>query len=159
MRRADDLLASHPSAKTPADRTRLYFLRFFSLSLSCLTCLDILASSALLSFGYSTCSGGRLFSRESPLDFSPEAFNLRILLCCLAVYAGLCKTATLKEVEAQGWSLNPGRYVGVAAAEKVSDEDFKTQLEKLNEELEGLNAQARELEQTIAANVAGILRA
>jgi type I restriction enzyme M protein len=27
--------------------------------------------------------------------------------------AGLCKVATLKEVEAQGWSLNPGRYVGV----------------------------------------------
>jgi len=26
---------------------------------------------------------------------------------------GLCKVATLKEIEAQGWSLNPGRYVGV----------------------------------------------
>src|SRR5262249_39339902 len=25
--------------------------------------------------------------------------------------AGLCKAATLKEIEAQGWSLNPGRYV------------------------------------------------
>src|SRR5437762_3650068 len=25
--------------------------------------------------------------------------------------AGLCKTATLKEIEAQAWSLNPGRYV------------------------------------------------
>ncbi len=29
---------------------------------------------------------------------------------------GLCKVATLAEIEAQGWSLNPGRYVGVAAA-------------------------------------------
>ncbi len=29
--------------------------------------------------------------------------------------AGLCKEATLAEVEAQGWSLNPGRYVGVGA--------------------------------------------
>ena len=28
---------------------------------------------------------------------------------------GLCKVATLAEIEAQGWSLNPGRYVGVAA--------------------------------------------
>jgi type I restriction enzyme M protein len=27
--------------------------------------------------------------------------------------AGLCKVATLAEIEAQGWSLNPGRYVGV----------------------------------------------
>jgi type I restriction enzyme M protein len=70
---------------------------------------------------------------------------------------GLCKAATLAEIEAQGWSLNPGRYVGVAPGEEVSDEDFKSQLESLNEELERLNAQARELEQTIAANVAGIL--
>jgi type I restriction enzyme M protein len=73
--------------------------------------------------------------------------------------AGLCKAATLAEIEAQGWSLNPGRYVGVAPGEAVSDEDFKAQLETLNEELEVLNAKARELEKTIAANVAGIWEA
>jgi len=72
---------------------------------------------------------------------------------------GLCKAATLSEIEAQGWSLNPGRYVGVAPGEDVSDEDFKTQLGALNEELESLNAQARELEQTIATNIAEILNA
>ena len=72
---------------------------------------------------------------------------------------GLCKAATLKEIEAQGWSLNPGRYVGVAPGEAVSDEDFKAQLEALNEELEALNAKARDLEQTIARNVAKILEA
>lgn len=72
---------------------------------------------------------------------------------------GLCKAAAIGEIEAQGWSLNPGRYVGVAPGEEVSDEDFKEQLEALNEELESLNAQARELEQTIATNVAGILEA
>jgi type I restriction enzyme M protein len=44
--------------------------------------------------------------------------------------------------------------VGVAAGEDLSDEDFKEQLEKLREELEGLNAQARELEATIAATIA-----
>ncbi len=70
---------------------------------------------------------------------------------------GLCKAATLAEIAAQGWSLNPGRYVGVAAGEAVSDEDFKAQLETLNEELETLNQQARALEQTIAGNVAEIL--
>jgi type I restriction enzyme M protein len=70
---------------------------------------------------------------------------------------GLCKAATSKEIEAQGWSLNPGRYVGVAPGEEVSDEDFKEQLETLNEELETLNVQARELEQTIARNVAELL--
>ena len=70
---------------------------------------------------------------------------------------GLCKAATLEEIEAQGWSLNPGRYVGVAPGEEVSDEDFKEQLEALSEELEVLNAEARELEETIARNVAEIL--
>ena len=72
---------------------------------------------------------------------------------------GLCKVATLQEIEAQGWSLNPGRYVGVAPGEEVSDENFKEQLDTLNEELESLNTQARTLEQTIAANVAGFLGA
>lgn len=72
---------------------------------------------------------------------------------------GLCRAATIKEIEAQRWSLNPGRYVGVAAGEAVSDEDFKEQLETMNEELESLNAQARGLEATIAQNVAEILAA
>ena len=49
--------------------------------------------------------------------------------------------------------------MGVAAGEDLSDQDFKEQLEKLQEELEGLNAQARELEARIALNVAGILEA
>jgi type I restriction enzyme M protein len=70
---------------------------------------------------------------------------------------GLCRAASLKEIATHDWSLNPGRYVGVAAGEVVSNEDFKEQLETLNEELETLNKQARGLEQTIAANVAEIL--
>lgn len=70
---------------------------------------------------------------------------------------GLCRAALLKDIESQGWSLNPGRYVGVAPGETVSDEDFKEQLTTLNEELETLNAAARELETTIASNVAEIL--
>ena len=73
--------------------------------------------------------------------------------------AGLCRVASLQEIEAQGWSLNPGRYVGVAPGEHVSDEDFNEQLVALNEELEVLNSQARELEHAIAANVAEILGA
>ena len=72
---------------------------------------------------------------------------------------GLCKAATLQEIEAQGWSLNPGRYVGVAKGEDLSDEDFKEQLEALNEELEVLNAEARELEAKVAENVVELLEA
>ncbi|MBK7901999.1 MAG: SAM-dependent DNA methyltransferase [Proteobacteria bacterium] len=72
---------------------------------------------------------------------------------------GLCKAASIAEIEAQGWSLNPGRYVGVAPGEDVSNEDFKEQFEALNEELVSLNSQARELEQSIAANASAILEA
>jgi type I restriction enzyme M protein len=70
--------------------------------------------------------------------------------------AGLCKVATLAEIESQGWSLNPGRYVGVAARAE-DDFDFKERLEELNEELETLNGEARELEDRIAENVATLL--
>ena len=36
---------------------------------------------------------------------------------------GLCKIATLDEIEAQGWSLNPGRYVGLAQRQEAEDFD------------------------------------
>jgi type I restriction enzyme M protein len=69
---------------------------------------------------------------------------------------GLCKVATLDEIEAQGWSLNPGRYIGVA--ERAADDfEFTVRLEELNEELEVLNAEASELEQRIAENVSSLL--
>ncbi|HBN74719.1 MAG TPA: hypothetical protein DD473_02630 [Planctomycetaceae bacterium] len=70
--------------------------------------------------------------------------------------AGLCKVATLSEIEEQGWSLNPGRYVGVADREE-DDFIFAERLEELNEELEVLNSEARELEDRIANNVAKLL--
>ena len=69
---------------------------------------------------------------------------------------GLCKVATLAEIEAQGWSLNPGRYVGVADKAE-EDFDFAERLEELNEELEVLNSEARELEERIAENVVKLL--
>jgi type I restriction enzyme M protein len=70
---------------------------------------------------------------------------------------GLCKAATLADIAAQGYSLNPGRYVGVVPGADLSDEDFQEKLQALNEELVGLNAQARELEETIACNVSDLL--
>ncbi len=70
--------------------------------------------------------------------------------------AGLCKVVRIEEIEAQGWSLNPGRYVGIAER-AVDDFDFKQKLEALNEELEVLNAEARELEERISENVATLL--
>jgi type I restriction-modification system DNA methylase subunit len=69
---------------------------------------------------------------------------------------GLCRRATRKEIEVQGWSLNPGRYVGVAPGE-ADDVDFRERLEELQEELERLNAEAALLQSRIAQNVAELL--
>ena len=69
---------------------------------------------------------------------------------------GLCKVATIAEIELQGWSLNPGRYVGVAA--RADDgAGFAERLEELNEELERLNAEAHELEEAIRENLKGLV--
>jgi type I restriction enzyme M protein len=70
---------------------------------------------------------------------------------------GLCKVATTDDVEEQGWSLNPGRYVGITPREDDGF-DFKERLGELNEELEVLNAEARELEDRIAENVVKLIR-
>ena len=36
---------------------------------------------------------------------------------------GLCKVAELSEIEAQGWTLNPGRYVGIPDEEDDGEKD------------------------------------
>ena len=69
---------------------------------------------------------------------------------------GLCRVATLKDIEAQGWSLNPGRYVGVIER-PVEEFEFYQRLEEMNEELETLNAEARDLQDRIADNVTALL--
>jgi type I restriction enzyme M protein len=66
--------------------------------------------------------------------------------------AGLCKVATVTEIESQGYSLNPGRYVGIVG--RFTDESgFLERLEALREELEVLNVEAREIEERIAVNI------
>jgi type I restriction enzyme M protein len=65
--------------------------------------------------------------------------------------------ATVAEIEGQGWSLNPGRYVGVAERVEDEDFDFAERLEELHEELEVLNGESRELEERISENVGQLL--
>ena len=69
---------------------------------------------------------------------------------------GLCKAASLNEIEAQGFSLNPGRYVG-ATARQAEAEDFREKLEELQEEFERLTGEALLLERDISFNVAELL--
>jgi type I restriction enzyme M protein len=105
----------------------------------------------------------RLYRREAP-DFTfggdESHQKLQEVFGKKSEYAdvpGLCKAATVKEIEAQAWSLNPGRYVGVAAGESLSDEAFKEQLATLNEELEILNVEGVELTKIVAANIVEIM--
>jgi type I restriction enzyme M protein len=69
---------------------------------------------------------------------------------------GLCKAASAKDIEAQGWSLNPGRYVG-ATAREAETEDFREKLEELQEEFELLSGEALILEQSVSTNIAELL--
>ena len=67
---------------------------------------------------------------------------------------GLCKLATPAEVKEQDYSLNPGRYVGVVIEEDdKTEEEFVADLLAMNDELTGLNDEARGLEGVIAQNI------
>jgi type I restriction enzyme M protein len=71
---------------------------------------------------------------------------------------GFCKVATIEEIEAQGWSLNPGRYVG-AAAGREDDIDFQERLALLYDEFTVHSDEAEQLRRTVDASLQGILEA
>jgi type I restriction enzyme M protein len=65
---------------------------------------------------------------------------------------GLCRAVSRAEIEAADWSLTPGRYVGVAAAEVDEDFDFEQTLRDIHVELADLNAEAASLAKKVQAN-------
>ena len=70
------------------------------------------------------------------------------------VYAdipGLCKVATRAEVEAKGYSLTPGAYVGVALTED-DGVDFHQRMTEIHQELRSLQAESNRLMETISKN-------
>lgn len=69
---------------------------------------------------------------------------------------GLCKVATVEEIEKYDWSLNAGRYVGVEDSDERK-EDFTAQLSQLNQELLTLNEKAHGLETQISSNLQRLL--
>lgn len=71
---------------------------------------------------------------------------------------GLCKVATLGEVEAQGWSLNPGRYTGTASTDEV-EEDFTEKLSAAYDEFTRLSEEANGLRLKVDAAVLRVLGA
>jgi type I restriction enzyme M protein len=69
---------------------------------------------------------------------------------------GLCRIATIEEIEAQGWSLNPGRYVGTEV-EELDEEVFEEKLAATHAELRSLGARARELEEGVDTVLGNLL--
>ena len=65
---------------------------------------------------------------------------------------GLVKRVSRAEIEANDWSLTPGRYVGVAPEEVDEDFDFEAALRDIHIELKGLNEEAAVLAARIARN-------
>ncbi|MEX2375954.1 MAG: class I SAM-dependent DNA methyltransferase [Dehalococcoidia bacterium] len=70
--------------------------------------------------------------------------------------AGLCKVATIGEIESQGWSLNPGRYTGTAAMED-DGEDFKEKLSGLYGDFSRLSDEATVLRNKVDGAIMVIL--
>ncbi|PKG24287.1 N-6 DNA methylase [Niallia nealsonii] len=65
---------------------------------------------------------------------------------------GLVKLVNRTEIEANDWSLNPGRYVGVAPQKEDDDFDFDEEINNIHIEIEGLNEEATELAAMIKKN-------
>ena len=64
---------------------------------------------------------------------------------------GLCKVATLEEIEAKGYSLTPGAYVGVTPAED-DGVDFHERMTEIHKELLSLQKESNRLMETISKN-------
>ena len=64
---------------------------------------------------------------------------------------GLCRAASLADIEEKGWSLTPGAYVGVAPAED-DGVDFAQRMGEIHRELLELQEESDELMETISRN-------
>ena len=64
---------------------------------------------------------------------------------------GLCRVATLGEIEAKGYSLTPGAYVGVAPTED-DGVDFHQRMTEIHQELRSLQEESNRLMETISKN-------
>lgn len=73
---------------------------------------------------------------------------------------GLCKAAPLEGedgIKDQDYSLNAGRYVGVVIEDDgMTEEEFKGTMLGINEELNALNSEAKELEDKISEYMTGM---
>ena len=65
---------------------------------------------------------------------------------------GLCKLATISEIQEKGWSLTPGAYVGVAPIED-DGVDFEERMTEIHRELLSLQDESNDLMDIISQNM------
>ena len=65
---------------------------------------------------------------------------------------GFCATVTLDQIEEQGWSLNPGRYVG-RSVQPFDSQSFATAVKHLSQEFNRLTNEAEKLEHLVGSTL------
>jgi type I restriction enzyme M protein len=100
----------------------------------------------------------RLYRDEDPESVagSGELMAERFPDGAYADVPGFCRVATIEEIEDQGWSLNPGRYVG-AAPGAADDGDLAERLAELHAEFTVLSDDAERLRRGVDAAVRAIV--
>jgi type I restriction enzyme M protein len=102
----------------------------------------------------------RLYRGEQPESVagSEELMVERFPDGAYADVPGFCRVATIGEIEAQGWSLSPGRYVGTAAGTEDHG-DFAERLAELHDEFMLRSEEADLLRRKVDAALRGVLEA
>lgn len=100
----------------------------------------------------------RLYRGEDTefLDGSDDRFHELFPGGTYADIPGLCKVATLADIESQGWSLNPGRYVGTDTVDE-DEGDFAERLAAMHAEFTKLSDEADVLRRAVDWSLGEIL--
>lgn len=99
----------------------------------------------------------RLYRGEDPefLQGSDVLLKEHFPELCYRDVPGLCGVATLDQIEAHGWSINPGRHVGVAES-ATGEAAFSAELQEHAEQFRLLSAEAADLEAIVYSNIEGL---
>jgi len=69
---------------------------------------------------------------------------------------GFCKSVTREEIEKNGDSLSPGRYIGTEEVESENNEDFATRMQTLTAQLSEQLRESHRLEASISNQLKGL---
>ncbi len=100
----------------------------------------------------------RLWRGEEPEfhEGSEDLFDERFPDHSYTEVAGLCASVGIDLIAEHGWSLNPGRYVGIEYADSHDTESYASQMASLRSQFATLSADAQELTRVVG-NALGVL--